>query len=735
MRWQPGWAAPARPRRRALARDDAGGYTAATNNSSWLCGTTTNGGFGFYPWVFRTLEGTDCPPEKQIPTNYLGYFIGDAGAIGSTNGAGWGMYAHGDSSNNLVVAYRDFTNTLNINTIFRIKWLSDGIGFKPSNAAGFSLGYDRNTSSATNYIGNEAFGFFYRGGGVDGVRFGVWSGEHVEFYADPPIPFSALNRGVTVEFVWLAVVPGVFDGYLSRLIVRDAVSQRRLATYDMVLYGCIPCINSLALYASQTDGHQLFNDVAIYSTSLAAPEFKDVQPEDKASFLDPATAYISFTVFSDYTAIATNEIALTLNGVARTSLSFTGMATNWVVTDNSPLEDNQSYTAVITVQDTNGNRATNTFTFNTWHPTNPAMEGEDYNFASGGFFLGTSQHSPGGYASPPGINGVDFLESDLAGTNNVYRPDLPQVELAYDLDHGGYAEQWLTDFNLGWIQNGEWEDYTRILDDQTYAIYARMAGFGGNPVMLLEHLIEPTATTSDQARVTLGTFHCPSDTGGFQSYVFVLLADSLGHLVLVRFPGTNTFRCTCIGNSGSYNLNYLFLVPVTNAPTLRPYLSAAVPPPNATNVGTDAGISFTIANRQTAVTPGSLQLYLNGDDLTAGNVVASTSAGTSVTNTRPWPLPTGINSVQVGFSDSEGVWQTNQWQFTVPLRTNAPPEIVNVQPADRANFLSAPATQISFEVLSRYGSGVPSGWITAALNGMAWRRPASLSPARPTIGT
>src|SRR6266850_3716577 len=98
-----------------FARDDAAGYTNAPGgaNAAWQFTTTTNGGFGFNPWVF-TRSGA----------NFQGFFVGTTDAVGSTNGRYWGMYANGAGADNAAVAYRGFTNSLATNTVFKIKWHS-----------------------------------------------------------------------------------------------------------------------------------------------------------------------------------------------------------------------------------------------------------------------------------------------------------------------------------------------------------------------------------------------------------------------------------------------------------------------------------------------------------------------------------------------------------------------------------------------------------------------------------
>src|SRR5437867_5847853 len=95
-----------------FARDDAAGYTNAPGgaNYAWLYQTTTNGGFGFNPWVF-TKGGS----------GFQGFFVGTGDAIASSSNTSWGMYANSGSGDNVAVAYRRFTNSMPVNTVFKIK--------------------------------------------------------------------------------------------------------------------------------------------------------------------------------------------------------------------------------------------------------------------------------------------------------------------------------------------------------------------------------------------------------------------------------------------------------------------------------------------------------------------------------------------------------------------------------------------------------------------------------------
>ncbi len=266
-----------------------------------------------------------------------------------------------------------------------------------------------------------------------------------------------------------------------------------------------------------------------------------------------------------------------------------------------------------------------------------------------------------------GTQGIDYNILNPAGTNNAYRTgDLPGVEAATDVDHNNFAANGFQPYDLDFIQNSEWEDYTRQLSNNvTYAVYARMAGFAGGGTMAFERMAAAEVNSANQPGAVLGTFVCPS-TGGTQNYTFVPLKDFFSNPVLINSGGTNTFRISDISGSGVYNVGYMVLIGVTNSGTLRPYVTSGFPFPSATGVNPLNQIQFTIANRQTSVNPASIQLFINSNNVTGSLAFSNNAAGTVVTYQPVFPnfFPGGANFAQVIFSDGT-VSQTNSWQFSV----------------------------------------------------------------------
>jgi hypothetical protein len=627
-----------------LAQDNAAAYNAAGN--VWTNGM--NLGFGFGPWTLVTAN----------VGGYAGHFIGNGGAIATANNSAWGLYGNGPvtntaSSGNAAVAYRAFSNALPANGVFKIKWRNLGIGGDlnpPYHQGGFALRNGNANATVDDYFTNVRLAFYYFGGVDDNFRI---------FDANGAV---ATGLGFGAGPFELNVLLTGTDTY--RLIVKNPAGTTVITNYEGTLAGS-GTIDSVALYDFQCDGDQVFNSMEISTTSLLPPVVQNVQPADGAAYLPTSTA-ITFDVVSEFTGVSTNNILLMLNGTNVGGLSFSGSATNWSVTKTGALADNATYNAAIVVTDLNGNKTTNRFSFNTWRADNFFIEAEDYNFSGGGFI---PVYFPNGYTNLLGVNGVDYLDSPGNGTSIYRTNDLPATEVAPDIDHNDFLANGYVDFNLAYIQSGEWENYTRRLSNAAYTVYARMSGGGDNPVMLMERLAQATATTSNQPLAALGTFVGTNTFNIVSNYTFVPLKDFFSSNVIVRFsraaaPSTNTFRLTRIGDG--YNLNYLIFVPVSVTSTQRPYLSAGFPFPGAANVEPDQPISFTIANRETAVAPASIQLFVNNANVTGSLTTSNNAAGCAVTYS-----PTGYhllgtnNTVTVIYADSEGVSQTNSWLFSV----------------------------------------------------------------------
>ena len=650
-----------------VAYDDAGNYQLTAN---WTNGA--NQGFGFTPWAIVT-NGPDNHGTYVLSGNSPVFAIASLTNVLGTNYTDvWGTYANGTNGINETVAYRGFASPLGTNT-FKLQWGSRGAGvttlpgpIQEHGFCGFSLRNGNVTATTGDYATGVMLYFYFRDGNAPSTLY-YWDNGGVT--SIPGTSFSDLGRNNITNAVEVEVTPGA-DGSSYHLIVKDCVQNRTLFTTNgtFIISGTV---DSAALFCHETTGDQVYNRMQIAVPHIP-PTIVNVQPTNGSIYLDVSATSLSFEVDSFNSTVASNLVSVYLNGVPQGSLTYNTTAPTQQLLGNcaATLAPDTFYNYVIIVQDANGNTATNTFTFNTFLASDLYIDAADYNYGSGQFFGAPTPVNA--YANLFGTNGIDYLETDPAGTNNLYRPgDLPQIlNLATDatgdpIDHAGERAAGWTVYNLGFTDVGEWENYTRNIPSPTnYSIYARAASGGGGQFEI-EALVNSTATTSNQPFAALGRVNVPV-TGGSKVFTGQLmpLTDFFGNTVVVPLSGTKTFRETAISSRG-YNLEYLLVVAVTNATsTLRPYLSVGSPVPNATGVTLATPVSFTIANRQTTVNSATIKIFTNSVNVTTGIVLSNNVAGTVVTYTPSSNFPpNSTNTITVTFTDSLGVNLTNAWSF------------------------------------------------------------------------
>jgi hypothetical protein len=643
---RPGWT-----RAQLVAQDKASNYASGWSNGA-------NDGSGFLAWILQDDNNTPGSGD------YSGFFVSTSGSTAvDTSGESFGLYANG-SNYNEAVAWRGLRVPVTVGQVFEVKFLNNDIA--TSQAAGISLLPSARTASTNTLAGittNACLSVYFLGGGADYL---LSDGNGV---TDTGIPFN--QNGMVLQ-----IVPLSTTNYM--LMIRGANGVALEAQFVNEPFLNAGPLDGFACYALNTgvNGNVFFNQLEVTSATNLPPVLLNVTPAFGAAFVDPTVAGVSFQVWSPFSGVATNAITLTLNSVTISNgLAFAGSATNWLVNTTIPLQANIIYAGSITVTDLNGNVTSQTLSFNTWSQDLLFIEAEDYNFFGGNFIPGNVPDEYGGAEDGLGalstnayaFSGVDaFKPLAPDGGTNVYRPqDSGRVDVNTNADTPRpiYAEQNLPDYSLVSIQAGEWEDYTRLFSNVAAVVYARMSPVSGGGAMLLEELAAPASYNFPQPRAALGTFVCPPNTASPASYANVPLADCFGNPVVLQLNGTNTLRATCL--SIGYDVNYLLFLPVTNTALLRPFISAGYPPPGATNIAPDVAITFTIANRVSAVVPSSIRLFLNDTEVTSSLALSNNSAGTTVNYSPATLRPTGsTNTVQTIFSDGS-VWQTNQWAFTV----------------------------------------------------------------------
>ena len=276
------------------AYDDAAAYFKTSN---WTNGA--NQGFGFTPWVLATNAFGGGGYRGWYLNN--GYAIASATNVGGTayTNCSWGIYANGaaPAGGNRTVAYRGFASSLTTNVVFKLQWMTEGIGSGATNYAGFVLRNGNSNSGVTAYETGYRFEFYYAGGGADSYL--IKDGNGVTAIG---LPFAAgygnsagghLNAtGLNCEFT---LEPN--DTY--RFVVRSATNNAVLAFLDGQPLAGTPgsTIDSVALFANQTTGSgssggdQNYNRMQIVSPSLIPPIIINVQPANGSVFVNPAEQY------------------------------------------------------------------------------------------------------------------------------------------------------------------------------------------------------------------------------------------------------------------------------------------------------------------------------------------------------------------------------------------------------------------------------------------------------------
>ena len=661
-------------RAQQVAYDDAGNYL---TSASWVSGA--NQGFGFTPWVILTnstgdglsqFHGTYVTAAPVFPA-FANASITNVAGVTYTNV--WGIFANGTNGINETTAYRGFASPLGTNT-FKLQWGAKGAGstkLSDNSTAhgwcGFSLRNGNATNSADDFQSGVRLYVYFLDGNIPSTIW-VWDGVGDQVHSIPGTSFSDLGRNNITNAIEAEVTVGP-DGNTYHLILKDCVVGKTLATYDSTLLGS-GTIDSVALFCQETTGDQVYNRMQI-TVPRIPPTISNVLPADGSLYLDPSANNFSFEVDSFSSTVTSGLVNVYLNGVLKSGITYnTASPTNKLLANfTSPLAPDTFYYYTIAAQDANGDVVSNIYTFNTFRTNDLYIDAYDYNFVNGQFINSITPSNS--YAGLFGTNGVDYFETDLAGTNNLYRPgDFPQViSLATDItgdpvDHAGLRLNGFTAYNIGFTDIGEWENYTRVVPVATnYSIYARAASAGGGQFEI-EKLTNSVATTTNQPLIALGHVNVPN-TGGSRVYSgqLIPLTDIYGNTVVMPLSGTNTIRTTAISSRG-YNLEYLVVVAVTNSDVLRPYISTASPGPNASGVGLATPITFTIANRQTFVNAPTIKLFTNSVQVTSPYTFNTNASGAVVTyNLTANRQPNVTNSITVIFTDNTGANVTNSWIF------------------------------------------------------------------------
>ncbi len=251
-----------------------------------------------------------------------------------------------------------------------------------------------------------------------------------------------------------------------------------------------------------------WNDYALAAYGVlnpAQPVIYNLYPN--GSSLYQAASQLNFTALS-VAGVATSNVLVTVDGVIRTNLAFSGSATSLGVVSPG-LTLNQPHTASITITDNSGLVASGAVNFDTFNPASYTFEAEDFDY-QGGQFYDNSQ--PGAYIGLDAIAGIDCFQVNPGQGNEAYRPNPPNLETETCTDEPRLAfSPGLQDYDVGFNSGGNWGNYTRTYPAGTYNVYMRAADGGGatgDSASLA--VVTGGQKTTNQTILKLGTFSVPA---------------------------------------------------------------------------------------------------------------------------------------------------------------------------------------------------------------------------------
>jgi hypothetical protein len=432
------------------------------------------------------------------------------------------------------------------------------------------------------------------------------------------------------------------------------------------------------------------------------PRVTNLSPTRGTSF-HPSGDGISFNaVVEAPKTIPEDGITLTLNGEDVSSeLTISGDGQDRSVTFTG-LEDNKVYTGNIEVVDSEGETSSATLSFNTFDlDLAKIVEAEDYNFSDGGcdsltgnvtpaptaggeflndpepsaFVGGSYVNQDSGYVDRVGMRGVDFFDNKEARDpdnddiqNFQYRfCDPVGTQETTDQTRQKHEDAGVPDYQLHLVEAGEWWNYTRDFEEGNYQVFLRTSAGADQSLELAE--VTSDRSQGDQTTVTLGNFEVPS--GGFQ---FVPLVGVGGQPLVLEISGEQTFRVTALEADNNINPNYIMFVPTDEAASvIGPLAENLTPAPDSTDASRKTPIEAEIRNRATDLDDSTVQLEVDGEDVTADTDVSSTADGAAVSHPPAGEFgPGSEHTVVLSYSDTEGNPFTVEWSFTVSTDVEGP---------------------------------------------------------------
>jgi len=208
-----------------------------------------------------------------------------------------------------------------------------------------------------------------------------------------------------------------------------------------------------------------------------------------------------------------------------------------------------------------------------------SIEAEDFNYSEDGITGGKTNpqkgtetldvdvmpYVGGAYAGLAAVKGVDYNNAD-GNDSDLYRTELDangenEVNIGAGASRYETGRGWFeatANFRIGWVNTGDWQNYTRTFPQSTFNIWAAMSYDGRSAGQLNSSLDMVTSdpTKADQTFQRLGTFVAPG-SGGWGRNELVPMKNGAGAIATVPMGGVQTVRV----NLGSGDVDYLILVP------------------------------------------------------------------------------------------------------------------------------------------------------------------------------
>lgn len=396
------------------------------------------------------------------------------------------------------------------------------------------------------------------------------------------------------------------------------------------------------------------NFLALFPVDTAAPTIEEVYP-DGAHLIQP-TNTMRFVVRSSSATVDPAGIKVTLTYKTTSGQSGTRLvtSTNGLTvggtgaerTVSLPLQTNvYSYQTMIEATDVNGKVSVANYNFGTADPVF-SFEAEDFDYDYGQF-INNGAINAYGYAAElaPAVEGVDTHEGDILNGGTAYREPGLHTEITADRLRTQYAAASEPDYNVGWLDNGDWGNYTRNLPAGTFNVYVRAGTGNASPGGITMAEVTGGVGTMEQTTTNVGTFVIPP-TGSWTAFTWVPLKTANGALATIEGGRQVTLRMT---TTGGHNANFYAFFPADlSVPTiteLHPDGTLLIEPTNTMSFKTESAGS-TIAPEDISVTLSyRMSNGLTGTtNLTAG--AGLTVGGSPASRTVSLPLRTDILEYQ-----------------------------------------------------------------------------------------